>query len=114
MEETLIARFQSEAAPNPHDVAQAIAKLVEQSNGSHPARTVVGQSFGTDAINAQADVIQAQLLDGLGLHQLADRATSRRKFEHTLAPAVSSAKKSRTNFGFWLEETGYSRTIRGQ
>ena len=71
MVETLMALFRSEAAPNPHDVAEAIAKLVEQPNGSRPARTVVGQSFGTGAINAQADSIQAQLLEGLGLQQLA-------------------------------------------
>jgi hypothetical protein len=59
-------------APNPHDVAEAIAQVVEQPNGTRPARLVVGQSFGADAINAQAVSIEAQLMEGLGLEQLAE------------------------------------------
>jgi NAD(P)-dependent dehydrogenase (short-subunit alcohol dehydrogenase family) len=72
MVETLMQLFQGENAPNPHDVAEAIAKIVEQPNGSRPARTVVGQSFGTDTINAHVAPVQAQLLDGLGLGQLGE------------------------------------------
>ena len=34
--------FQAADAPNPHDVAEAIARLVAQPKGSRPARTVVG------------------------------------------------------------------------
>jgi NAD(P)-dependent dehydrogenase (short-subunit alcohol dehydrogenase family) len=67
---TLMALFESENAPNPHDVAEAIARIVEQPNGSRSARTVVGQSFGTDTINDVAAAVQAQLLEGLGLGQL--------------------------------------------
>jgi NAD(P)-dependent dehydrogenase (short-subunit alcohol dehydrogenase family) len=72
MVETLMALFQSENAPNPHDVAEAIAGIVDQPRGSRAARTVVGQSFGTDVINGQAAQVQAQLIEGLGLGQLAE------------------------------------------
>jgi NAD(P)-dependent dehydrogenase (short-subunit alcohol dehydrogenase family) len=72
MVETLTDVFRSEDAPNPHDVAVAIARIVEQPNGSRPARVVLGQSFGADAINAQAASIQAQLIEGLGLGQLTE------------------------------------------
>jgi len=69
---TLMELFASDNAPNPHDVAEAIAQVVEQPNGTRPARLVVGQSFGADAINAQAVSVQAQLMEGLGLGQLAE------------------------------------------
>ena len=44
-----------------------IAKLVAQPNGHHPARVVVGQSLGAEIINAQAEAVQIQLLQALGL-----------------------------------------------
>ncbi|AOJ29904.1 17-beta-hydroxysteroid dehydrogenase [Burkholderia seminalis] len=72
MVETLMTLFASDDAPNPHDVAEAIVQLVEQANGTRPPRWVVGQSFGTDALNAQSASIQAQVLDGLGLAHLAE------------------------------------------
>ncbi|MFM0170936.1 SDR family NAD(P)-dependent oxidoreductase [Paraburkholderia sediminicola] len=72
MVETLMALFESDDAPNPHDVAEAIVRIVAQPNGTRPARLVVGQSFGADAINAQAVSIQAQLIEGLGLGQLTE------------------------------------------
>ncbi|WP_260632523.1 MULTISPECIES: SDR family oxidoreductase [Burkholderia] len=71
MVETLMALFASDHAPDPHDVAEAIAQLVEQAPGTRPARWVVGQSFGADALNAQAAAIQAQTLESLGLAHLA-------------------------------------------
>ena len=71
MFESFKGMFQGENAPNPHDVAEAITRLVEQSKGARPARTIVGQSFGVDAVNAQTAPIQAQVVDGLGLGQLA-------------------------------------------
>ena len=71
MLETFKGMFQGENAPNPQDVAEAITRLVEQPKGSRPARTVVGQPFGVDAINAQTAPIQAQVVEGLGLGQLA-------------------------------------------
>jgi NAD(P)-dependent dehydrogenase (short-subunit alcohol dehydrogenase family) len=68
---TLMELFASDNAPNPHEVAEAIARLVEQPNGSRPARLVVGQSFGADTLNAQAVSIQTRLIEDLGLGQLA-------------------------------------------
>ncbi len=72
IEEKLMDLFQSANAPNPHDVAEAIAKIVDQPNGSREARAIVGQPFGADAINAQAATAQAQLLEGFGLGHLAE------------------------------------------
>jgi NADP-dependent 3-hydroxy acid dehydrogenase YdfG len=63
--------FQKSDAPNPHDVAEAIAKLVAQPKGSRPARTVVGAPFGADAVNAQTAPVQAHLVEALGLGHLA-------------------------------------------
>ncbi|WP_322037111.1 SDR family oxidoreductase [Burkholderia cepacia] len=72
MVETLMALFASDHAPNPHDVADAIVQLVAQANGTRPPRLTVGESFGADALNAQAASIQAQVLEGLGLAHLAE------------------------------------------
>ncbi len=71
MFETFQAIFNGANAPNPHDVAEAIAKLVAQPRGSRPARTVVGQPFGVDVINQQTASVQARVVEGLGLAQLA-------------------------------------------
>ncbi|CAG9252067.1 SDR family oxidoreductase [Burkholderia cepacia] len=72
MVETLMALFASDHAPNPHDVADAIVQLVAQANGTRAPRLIVGESFGADALNAQAASIQAQVLEGLGLAHLAE------------------------------------------
>ncbi len=63
--------FQAPNAPNPHDVAEAIAKLVAQPKGSRPARTVVGAAFGSDAVNEQTAPVQAHVVEALGLGHLA-------------------------------------------
>jgi NAD(P)-dependent dehydrogenase (short-subunit alcohol dehydrogenase family) len=63
--------FQAADAPNPHDVAEAIAKLVAQPKGSRPARTVVGAAFGSDTVNAQTAPVQAHVVEALGLGHLA-------------------------------------------
>jgi NADP-dependent 3-hydroxy acid dehydrogenase YdfG len=62
--------FQAADAPNPHDVAEAIAKLVAQPKGSRPARTVVGVAFGSDTVNAQTAPVQAHVVEALGLGHL--------------------------------------------
>jgi NAD(P)-dependent dehydrogenase (short-subunit alcohol dehydrogenase family) len=59
--------FQAADAPNPHDVAEAIAKLVALPKGSRPARTVVGAAFGSDTLNEQAAPVQAHVVETLGL-----------------------------------------------
>ena len=58
-------------APNPHDVPEAIAKLVSQAKGSRPARVVVGEAYGSEAINRLIEPVQAQVIEGLDLGQLA-------------------------------------------
>lgn len=63
--------FQAPGAPNPHDVAEAIAKLVTQPKGSRPARTVVGAAFGSDIVNQQTAPVQADVVQALGLGHLA-------------------------------------------
>ena len=66
-----ITTFQAPNAPNPHDVAEAIAKLVAQPKGSRPARTVVGAAFGSDIVNEQTAPVQAHVVETLGLSRLA-------------------------------------------
>ena len=66
-----ITMFQAPDAPNPHDVAEAIAKLVAAPKGSRPARTVVGAAFGSDTVNEQTAPVQAHVVEALGLGHLA-------------------------------------------
>jgi hypothetical protein len=66
----LTATFEGKDAPNPHDVAEAIAKLVGQSKGSRAARTVVGAPFGSDKANEDVAPLQAQVVEALGLSHL--------------------------------------------
>jgi NAD(P)-dependent dehydrogenase (short-subunit alcohol dehydrogenase family) len=63
--------FQAADAPKPHDVAEAIAKLVGQTKGSRPERTVVGAAFGSDTVNMQTAPVQAHVVEALGLAHLA-------------------------------------------
>ena len=63
--------FQAADAPDPHDVAAAIATLVAQPKGGRPARIVVGAAFGSDTVNAQTAPIQAHVVEALGLGHLA-------------------------------------------
>lgn len=67
MFETFMGMFAVANAPNPHDVAEAIVKLVTTPKGQRPDRVVVGQSFGSDAINAATAPVQRQVVEGLGL-----------------------------------------------
>jgi stage V sporulation protein SpoVS len=62
--------FASANAPNPHDVAGAIAKLIAAPKGARAARLVVGQPFGADAVNDAVAPIQHRVLEGLGLGAL--------------------------------------------
>ena len=71
MFEAFKAMFTSGSAPDPHDVAAAIAKLIAAPKGSRPARVVVGQAFGADAVNEVVAPIQRQVIETLGLGPLA-------------------------------------------
>jgi NADP-dependent 3-hydroxy acid dehydrogenase YdfG len=70
MVKTLMASLEGKDAPNPHDVGEAVAKLVGQSKGSRAARTVVGAPFGSDKANEDVAPLQAQVVEALGLSHL--------------------------------------------
>src|SRR5438094_2765833 len=67
---SLTATFEGKDAPNPHDVAEAIVKLVGQTKGSRAVRTVVGAPFGSDQANEDLPPVQAKVVEGLGLSHL--------------------------------------------
>jgi NAD(P)-dependent dehydrogenase (short-subunit alcohol dehydrogenase family) len=67
--------FASEQSTKPQDVADAIAQLVETPAGQRPLRTVCGPDYGAWAINAHTAPIQADVLRGLGMSEMASRAT---------------------------------------
>lgn len=71
MFETFMGMFAAENAPNPHDVAVAVAKLVATPKGQRPERVIVGQAFGADAVNIATTPVQRQAVEGLGLTALA-------------------------------------------
>jgi NAD(P)-dependent dehydrogenase (short-subunit alcohol dehydrogenase family) len=58
-------------APNPHDITEAIAKLIATPRGDRPARTVVGASFGADTLNEATEPVQAGTIEAPGLSHLA-------------------------------------------
>jgi NAD(P)-dependent dehydrogenase (short-subunit alcohol dehydrogenase family) len=70
MFKSFISRFEGEDAPNPHDVAEAVAELVGQSKGIRAARTVVGAAFGSDKANEDVAPVQAKAVEALGLSHL--------------------------------------------
>lgn len=70
MIENFQAMFATADAPNPHDIAEAVAALIAMPKGKRPVRTVVGQSFGADQINQATMPIQEKALEGLGLAHL--------------------------------------------
>jgi hypothetical protein len=70
MVKSLQSMFEGKDAPNPHDVAEAIVKLVGQSKGSRAARTVVGAAFGSDKANEDVAPVQAKVVEALGLSHL--------------------------------------------
>src|SRR5713101_7068781 len=59
MVKSLTATFEGNDAPNPHEVAEAIAKLVGQPKGTRAARTVVGAPYGSDQANDDVAPVQA-------------------------------------------------------
>jgi NAD(P)-dependent dehydrogenase (short-subunit alcohol dehydrogenase family) len=63
--------FQGPEAPDPHDVAEAIVKLIAQAKGTRAARTIVGAAFGSDKVNDQTAPVQAGVVEALGLAALA-------------------------------------------
>ena len=76
MFETFREMFASANAPDPHDVAGAIAKLITTPRGARPARVVVGQAFGADSVNDAVAPIQQQVIEALGLGRPVKQLTS--------------------------------------
>jgi NAD(P)-dependent dehydrogenase (short-subunit alcohol dehydrogenase family) len=70
MFKSFMSTFEGEDAPNPHDVAEAVAGLVDQSKGSRATRTVVGEAFGVDKANEDVAPVQTQAVEALGLGHL--------------------------------------------
>lgn len=70
MFETFTKMFQSAGAPNPHDIAEVITKLIAQRKGERPARSVVGAPFGSDTVNEQTVPVQQKVVESLGLGHL--------------------------------------------
>jgi NAD(P)-dependent dehydrogenase (short-subunit alcohol dehydrogenase family) len=62
--------FSGPDAPKPHDVTEAIVKLIDTPAGQRPDRVVVGSAFGADVANEAIKPIQAQLIGGLGFDHL--------------------------------------------
>ena len=63
-------------APNPQDIADAVAGLVAAPAGTRAARTVVGTPYGADALNAATAPVQGGVVDALGLGHLAALKTA--------------------------------------
>ena len=70
MVDTIGQMMSGESAPKPHEVVEAISRLIQQPKGQRAIRTVVGNSFGADAINEHTAPIQQQAIEALGLGQL--------------------------------------------
>lgn len=71
MFEAFRGMFDSDNAPDPHEVADAIAELIATPKSVRPARVVVGQAFGADVVNEAVAPIQQQVIETLGLRALA-------------------------------------------
>ena len=74
MFEHLMSAFRAPNAPNPREVAEAVARLIAQPKGARPVRTVVGPTFGSDTVNAETAPVQARIVEALGLGHLAQVA----------------------------------------
>ncbi len=70
MVKNFMSMFEGKEAPNPHDVAEAVARLVGQSKGRRATRTVVGAAYGSDKVNEDIAPVQAKVVEALGLSHL--------------------------------------------
>ncbi len=64
--------FAGDDAPDPHEVAQAIAALIDTPAGQRSTRTVVGASFGADVVNDAVAPVQDSVVESLGLSHLSN------------------------------------------
>jgi hypothetical protein len=70
MVKSLTSTFEGNDAPDPHEVAAAIAELVGQAKGTRAARTVVGAPYCSDKANEDVAPVQAKVVEALGLSHL--------------------------------------------
>ncbi len=75
----LHSMLSADGAPDPHDTAEAIARLIATPKGNRPARTVVGASYGADTLNDATVPVQASVLEAFGLSHLATVESALRK-----------------------------------
>ena len=57
-------------APNPHDISEALAELVDTPAGKRPSRVVVGASFGAAEVNSAVEPIQNGMIKSIGFEPL--------------------------------------------
>jgi NAD(P)-dependent dehydrogenase (short-subunit alcohol dehydrogenase family) len=62
--------FSGPNSPNPHDISEALAKLIDTPNGKRPDRVVVGASFGAAEVNSAVQPIQAAMIKSIGFEPL--------------------------------------------
>ncbi len=66
-------------APDPHESAEAVAKLIAIPKGDRPARTVVGASYGADTVNDATEPVQTSTVEAFGLGHLATVTSALKK-----------------------------------
>lgn len=66
-------------APDPHDIAEAVAKLIVTPKGYRSARTVVGASYGADTVNDATEPVQTSTVEAFGLGHLATVTSALKK-----------------------------------
>jgi len=66
-------------APDPHDIAEAVATLIATPKGDRPARTVVGASYGADIVNDATEPVQTSTVEAFGLGHLATVTSALKK-----------------------------------
>jgi NAD(P)-dependent dehydrogenase (short-subunit alcohol dehydrogenase family) len=71
MLEQFNATFAACDAPDPHDIAEAIANLIVTGKGDRPARTIVGADYGAKTLNDAAAPVQTGVLEAFNLGHLA-------------------------------------------
>jgi hypothetical protein len=62
--------FKGAEAPDSHDVAKELVKLIATPAGQRPDRLIVGAGYGADAVNAAVQPIQAQMISSIGFDAL--------------------------------------------
>jgi short-subunit dehydrogenase len=62
--------FSGANPPNPHDVSEALVKLIAMPDGKRPPRVVIGTSFGAAEVNSAVQPIQSGMISSIGFEAL--------------------------------------------